>query len=199
MIGRFRPAFAASLKLNQPRAGPQPRCLKWRARVGLTLTSSSRLSCLRRGQGYGKGGMLEGALMSPFAGVGAFGVSGMTIVLLALGACSSSPPYVLPSPPSQSAVISGVKAAASEAKLTAPLEVSAVQQSDLGPGHHFICLREANPMSERRLVYAVFFNSEDYKGTRLSVIMEHCEAQAFSPIDLAPPAPPPKSGSTRKR
>jgi len=46
-----------------------------------------------------------------------------------------------PSAPAQDAVISGLKAAASEAKLTAPLEASTVRPTDHGPGQFFACLK----------------------------------------------------------
>jgi len=146
--------------------------------------------------------------------------------------CSSDdarPPliYVPPSPPTEAAVIAGVKAAASEAKLTPPLEMSAVRPSDHGPGRYFVCLRGTwlpsvgrsqtvdaparepslvdPPLqpaaSERRVVYSVFFNNEVYKDARQSVIIDACETQAFTPIDLSPPAPPPlpKSSKSTKR
>ena len=125
-----------------------------------------------------------------------------------------------PSAPAQDAVISGLKAAASEAKLTAPLEASTVRPTDHGPGQFFACLkgtvlpspsakvaaddtaREASifyrppplPSSEPRVVYlAVFFNNDDYKGARQSVIIDACETQQFTPVDLSPAPPPPKS------
>jgi hypothetical protein len=55
------------------------------------------------------------------------------------------------------------------------------------------------PPSERRVVYSVFFNNDEYKGANQSVIIEACEAQAFTPIDLSPPPPPPKSSRKSKR
>jgi len=68
---------------------------------------------------------------------------------LLLSACSSDKVeiggapvvYVPPSAPTQDAVITGLKAAASEAKLTAPLEVSTVRPTDHGPGRFFACLK----------------------------------------------------------
>jgi hypothetical protein len=143
----------------------------------------------------------------------------MPLLCLVLSACSSDqielPPvtYVPPSPPTQDAIISGVKAAVSEAKLSAPLEISSLRPTDHGPGHYFLCLRGTRPpsvapatdaspressifdrptpapTSDTRLVYSVFFDNDVYKGIRLSVIMDACEAQAFTPIDLSPPPP----------
>ena len=143
---------------------------------------------------------------------------------LLLSACSSDkidvPPvvYVPPSPPTQDAVITGLKAAASEAKLTAPLEVSTVRPTDHGPGRFFACLKgtmlpSPSPKaaaddsahqpppssSEPRVVYySVFFDNDAYMGTRQSVIMEACETQQFTPVDLSPPPAPPKSSPKRK-
>jgi hypothetical protein len=134
-----------------------------------------------------------------------FGARGIMLLCLVLSACSSdnvdlpAATYVPPSPPTQAAVISGVKAATSEAKLTAPMEISAVRPADRGPGHYFLCLREASPTSERRRVYSVFYDNDVYKGSRQSVIMDACEAQAFIPVDLTPPTPPPKPGHVAKR
>jgi hypothetical protein len=40
--------------------------------------------------------------------------------------------------------------------------------------------------SEPRVVYySVFFDNDVYKGNRPSVIMEACEAQQFTPVDLS--------------
>ena len=77
------------------------------------------------------------------------GVRRGLLLCLVLSACSSdkieiggaSVVYVPPSAPTQDAVITGLKAAASEAKLTAPLEVSAVRPTDHGPGRFFACLK----------------------------------------------------------
>jgi hypothetical protein len=152
------------------------------------------------------------------------------ILLLTLSACSSGsfdpphPTYIPSSAPAQPAILAGVKAAAAEAKLTAPLEFSAVRPTDVGPGHYFVCLRGTkasaanpslatddparepsdfdepprSPTSETRVLYfSVFFDNDGYKGARQSVIMERCEAQAFAPLDLAPP-PAPKTGRSKQ-
>ena len=116
------------------------------------------------------------------------GARGIMLLCLVLSACSSDnvdlPPatYVPPSPPTQAAVISGVKAATSEAKLTAPMEISAVRPADRGPGHYFLCLREASPTSERRRVYSVFYDNDVYKGSRQSVIMMPARPRRLSPL-----------------
>jgi hypothetical protein len=154
----------------------------------------------------------------------AAGPAGSLWLCAALAACSSGGIYVPPSPPTEAAVIAGVKAAVSEAKLTAPFEISTVRPTDHGPGSYFVCLRgtwlpsvgtteakdtpahqpslfdpppQPSP-SERRVVYSVFFNNDVYKDSRQSVIMDACEAQAFTPIDLSPPPPPSPPKSSRK-
>jgi hypothetical protein len=121
------------------------------------------------------------------------------LLSLMLAACSSDPglpasiygPYVPPSPPTQQAIVAVATAAAAEAKLAAPLQISAVRQTDHGPGQYFICLREANPPPDKRQrYYSVFFDNDTSKGSRLSVIMDECETQAFSPLSTPAPTIP---------
>jgi hypothetical protein len=116
------------------------------------------------------------------------------LLSLMLAACSSDPSllrYVPPSPPTQNAIVATAMTAAAEAKLVAPLQISAVRQTDHGPGLYFICLREANPPPDKRQrYYSVFFDNDAYKGSRLSVIMEECEKQAFSSLPAAAPTVP---------
>jgi hypothetical protein len=164
-----------------------------------------------------------------FAEMREMGVRGGMLLCLVLSACSSEKVevggapvvYVPPSAPTQVALIAGLKAVASEAKLTAPLEVSTVRPTDHGPGRFFACLKGTMlpskaaddsvrvpsfyppppSSSEPRVVYySVFFNNDVYKGSRQSVIMEACEAQQFTPVDLSPPPPPapPKPPPKRK-
>src|SRR5215471_9051759 len=70
---------------------------------------------------------------------------------LVLSACSSDkidlPPsiYVPPSPPTQDAVVRGLKTVASDAKLAAPLEVSAARPTEHGPGRYLVCLKGTLP------------------------------------------------------
>src|SRR6516164_6243456 len=75
---------------------------------------------------------------------------------LLLSACSSDKVeiggapvvYVPPSAPTEDAVITGLKSAVSETKLTAPLEVSTVRPTDHGPGHFFACLKGTIQLSQ---------------------------------------------------
>jgi hypothetical protein len=106
---------------------------------------------------------------------------------LLLSACSTvdaSPPvYVAPSPPSLTALRDGIKKASAEEKLSGPIEMSALRKADRGFGQYFACIREANSSSERHAAYSVFFDNDDYKGVRQSVIIEACETQTFSPLN----------------
>jgi hypothetical protein len=135
-----------------------------------------------------------------------FGMRDVLVSLLLLSECTSvdlSPPtYTSPSPPTQAALIAGVKTAATDAKLTPPFEISDVRPTDLGPGRYFVCMREVSPTSEKRFVYSVFYDNDVYKGARLSVIMEACESQPFAPIsiDVTPSSSPsPKSRVTGRK
>ena len=108
--------------------------------------------------------------------------------------------YLPPSPPTQAAVVAGVKAAAAAAKFSPPLEVSDVRPTDHGPGRYFVCIREVvSPTSEKRPTYSVFYNNDEYKGERQSVILDACENQAFTPIDIAPPPTPSLQSSRSAR
>ena len=123
------------------------------------------------------------------------GRSCMILLGLLLGACSSvhttEPTYVPPSAPTEKAIGAAVAAVANEAKLASPLEISAVRPNHHGPGSYFVCVREANPPQEKRRYYSTFFDNDTYKGSRLSVIMDQCELQTYSPAPVAAPAQPP--------
>jgi hypothetical protein len=128
-----------------------------------------------------------------FAEMCSAGVLGASMTLL-LSACAPPSTYTPPSPPMQAAVIAGVKKAASEAKLGPALEMSDVRPTDHGPGRYFVCVREASSTSEQHTVYSVFYDNDEYKGARVSVIVDACEVQAFAPIYTEPsPSLSPKS------
>jgi hypothetical protein len=115
---------------------------------------------------------------------------------LLLSACSSvnttEPTYVRPSPPTEKAIGAAVAALAIDAKLVTPLEISALRPTDHGPGSFFVCVREVNPPPDRpRRYYSTFLDNDVYKDSRLSVIMDQCELQTYSPAPVAVPAKPP--------
>ena len=119
-----------------------------------------------------------------------------TLLALLLSACSSvnttETAYVRPSPPTEKAIGAAVAAIAQEAKLVTPLEISTLRPSDHGPGSFFVCVREANPPPDKpRHYYSTFLDNNEYKGSRLSVIMDQCELQTYSPAPVAAPAPSP--------
>jgi hypothetical protein len=83
---------------------------------------------------------------------------------------------VRPSPPTEKAIGAAVAQLANEAKLVTPLEISALRPNDHGPGSFFVCVREVNPPPDKpRRYYSTFLDNNDYKGSRLSVIMDQCE------------------------
>jgi hypothetical protein len=117
-----------------------------------------------------------------------------TILLaLLLSACSSvqstEQTYVRPSPPTEKAIAAAVAAIANEAKLVTPLEISTFRPNAHGPGSFFVCVREVNPPPDKpRRYYSTFLDNDVYKGSRLSVIMDQCELQTYSPAPVAAPA-----------
>jgi hypothetical protein len=133
-------------------------------------------------------------------------VAGLPVTLLMLNACSfdstnlPAPTHIPSSPPTQATVVAVAKMVAAESKVAPPLEISAVRPTDHGPGRFFVCMRETNPTSEKRVVYSIFFDNDVYKGSRQSVILDACETQTFTPVvDTPPPAPPPKASGKRYR
>jgi hypothetical protein len=118
------------------------------------------------------------------------------LLSLLLCACSSvhttEPTYVPPSPPTEKAIGAAVAELAKEARLVTPLEISALRPNDHGPGSFFVCVKEVNPAPDKpRRIYSAFLDNDLYKGSRLSVIMDQCELQTYSPAPVAAPAPPP--------
>ncbi len=100
-----------------------------------------------------------------------------------LAACSTHYDQPLVTAPEPAKAIEGAKKAAAEEKLAGPLEISAVREAyPLGSGPYVLCIRGAVSATEQRRTYAVFFKNNDYVGTRMSVIIDHCEAEAFTPL-----------------
>jgi hypothetical protein len=118
------------------------------------------------------------------------------VIAVLLSGCSSSTDipqfiYTPPGPPTRAALILGVSNAAHDEKVSPPFEISDLRKVEYGGfGSYFVCMREVNPTSERHFVYSVFYNNDEYRGVRQSVILERCEAQAFAPVETPPPKPP---------
>lgn len=104
-----------------------------------------------------------------------------------LAGCSSSgvdlPPaaYDAPSMPTTVAAGDGVKKAVAEEKLTGPIEISDLRETAHGPGRFFLCVRGVDSKYGRLGYYAVFFDNNEYKGTRIAVMIDDCEKQAYRP------------------
>lgn len=114
----------------------------------------------------------------------------VVLLCLALAACSTQADstviraYVPPSAPTLVAVREGIKKAAMEEKLTGTLDMSDPRQSDHGPGRFVLCIRETGgSASDPRRTYAVFFENEEYKGVRMSVMIDDCEKQDYRPLN----------------
>jgi hypothetical protein len=90
-------------------------------------------------------------------------------------------PYVPPSMPTMAAANERIKKAATE-KLTGPIEMSDLRETDHGPGRFFVCIRGVDSIHRRVGTYAVFLDNNDYKGSRMSVIMDDCEKQEYRPF-----------------
>jgi hypothetical protein len=124
------------------------------------------------------------------------------IAALSVSGCSTSsttdppPVYVAPSAPTRAAIILGLSHAVADEKLTRPVEMSDLRKVELGGfGSYFVCLREANPSSGKQTAYSAFYDNDEYKGVRASVIFEHCETQQYTPVDVPQPKGPEPSPS----
>lgn len=115
-----------------------------------------------------------------------------------LAACSEnlSPikPYEPPVMPTTVAVNKGIAQTVAEEKITGSIEMSDLRETDHGPGRFMLCIRGVEPKYSRLTSYAVFFDNEDYKGSRMAVLIDDCEKQAYrpyvgQPAAAAPPAP----------
>jgi hypothetical protein len=105
------------------------------------------------------------------------------LACFSLAACSTHYDLPLVTAPEPAKAIEGAKKAAAEEKLVGSLEISAIREAyPLGPGPYVLCIRAAESAKEVRRTYAVFFKNNDYVGVRMSVIIDHCESEAFTPL-----------------
>jgi hypothetical protein len=105
---------------------------------------------------------------------------------LALGACSSFLDD-LPQTPDPAPFIStsavDLRKAADQEKLAKPLEVAGpIAANSISVAPWIICLRSAATEQAQKRVYSVFFKDGKFSSVRESVIVDHCEAQNFSPL-----------------
>ena len=84
--------------------------------------------------------------------------------------------------PTREAAGKGVKQAAADAHLTAPIEISDLRETDHGPGRFIMCIRGVELKYHQIVTYAVFFDNNDYKGLRLPVILDDCEKRSYRPF-----------------
>ena len=120
----------------------------------------------------------------------------VVLACFVLTACSSSvynPPPV--SAPDAEAANKAAKKASNEEKLVGSVEVSAVREAySASPGPYILCLRGAESATAPRRTYAVFFKNNDYVAGRMSVMIDSCESQPFTPLGTGPfPSPPDKA------
>jgi hypothetical protein len=103
-----------------------------------------------------------------------------------LAACSSDPVHLANatiSAPDLSKVTESLKKVAAEAKLEAPHEISApVRAHPISSVPWIICLRSGATELSRRRPLAIFYNGNEHVTTRMSVIVDRCESQAFSAL-----------------
>ena len=92
------------------------------------------------------------------------------------------PRYIPPSPPSAEAEIKGVQKAAKEELLVGPIEISDIREVDNGLGRYLVCVAGRRATGEIGY-YSTYFENEDYKGVRPSVIYDFCERQSYRPMD----------------
>jgi hypothetical protein len=112
----------------------------------------------------------------------------LILLCAALGGCSipmdnltEAPVYVPPGAPSSVAKIEGLKKAINEEKLKGRVEFSNVRISDRGWGRYMVCLKGSRDQQAPNY-YSVFFDNNDYKGVRESVIYDFCVQQSFRPM-----------------
>jgi hypothetical protein len=101
-----------------------------------------------------------------------------------LAACASDPQNLASakvSAPDPSKVIESLRKVAAEAKLEEPLEISApVRAHPISSIPWIICLRSGATELSRRRPLAVFYEGDRHVTTRMSVIVDRCENQAFT-------------------
>jgi hypothetical protein len=115
----------------------------------------------------------------------------VVLACFGLAACSSVsnlPPVTAPDPETAT---KAAKKASNEEKLVGSVEVSGVREAHpVSPGPYILCIRGAESATALRRTYAVFFQNNDSKGTRMSVMIDGCEKQAFTPLGTGPFPPP---------
>jgi hypothetical protein len=69
-------------------------------------------------------------------------------------------------------------------KLTGPIEMSDLPETDHGPGRFVLCIRGVDLKYRRVRTYAVFFDDNDYKGSLILVMIRRLRKAGLSPVPL---------------
>jgi hypothetical protein len=102
---------------------------------------------------------------------------GAACALLVTGCTLLAGPHQTSAQPSPGAVIAAARAAARDGKLPEPLEMTdVVEAHPVSPGDWVVCVRSSAPESA---IYAVHFNADSVKETRLAVRIDPCWRQAY--------------------
>lgn len=84
--------------------------------------------------------------------------------------------------PSIAATTAGAKTVAKERKLIEPLEFTAVRRAHpLSPADWVLCIRSSTPEGAAR--YAIFFNADAVKDSRIAVQIDPCWSEPYQPIN----------------
>jgi hypothetical protein len=115
----------------------------------------------------------------------------VVLACFVLAACSSVYDLPLVTAPDPEAATKAAKQASNEEKLVGSVEVSAVREAHpVSPGPYILCIRGAESATALHRTYAVFFKNNDYVGARMSVMIDSCEKQTFTPLGTGPfPSP----------
>lgn len=107
--------------------------------------------------------------------------------------------YVPPSPPSPEAQVKGLQRAISDELLVGPVEISDIQSAtNGGPGAFLICFAGYRKDTSKGIgYYSAFFENENFKGVRPSIILDLCERQSYRPANFST-APLPKPVSDNR-
>ncbi|KRQ96795.1 hypothetical protein CQ10_30290 [Bradyrhizobium valentinum] len=103
-----------------------------------------------------------------------------------LAACSSGPEHpanATVSAPDPSKITESLKKVAAEAKLEEPHVISApIRAHSISSVPWIICLRSGATELSKRRTLAVFYEGDKHVTTRMSVIVDRCESQAFTAL-----------------
>jgi hypothetical protein len=116
----------------------------------------------------------------------------IVLTCFGLAACSSVYNLAPVTAPDPETATKAAKKASNEEKLVGSVEVSAVREAQpVSPGPYVLCIRGAESATGPRRTYAVFFKNNDDLGARMSVMIDSCERQAYTPLGIGPFPPPP--------